>query len=285
MIRHRQILKLKPEFVEKKLQEFFNEDNIEEDITTKAMQDCSKKVEGYFIAKEDMIFVGNEIIKQGFKECSISKIKEDGENLKKGETIAIINGPTDVVLKKERVVLNLLQRLSGVATTTHKLVKKLQKKNIQLLDTRKTTPGLREFEKFAVCVGGGTNHRFSLKEAVVIKDNHLIGNPNLKDVVEKAEKQNPGKDIEVEVDTIIQLKEALETKATSILLDNFSPKVLPKTVQHIRSHKNGSSIYIEVSGGINSNNLDEYCIKGIDGISMGALTHNIKSKDISLDLK
>ena len=285
MKRHRQIIKLKPGFVEKKLQEFFNEDNIEEDITTKAMQDCSKNIEACFIAKEDMIFVGNEIIKQGFKECSISEIKDDGENLKKGETIAIINGPADVVLKKERVVLNLLQRLSGVATTVRRLVKKLQKNNIQLLDTRKTTPGLREFEKFAVCVGGGTNHRFSLKEAVMIKDNHLTGNLNLKDMVEKAGRQNPGKDIEVEVETMKQLKEALETKATSILLDNFSSKSLPETVQYIRSHKNGSSIYIEVSGGINSNNLDKYCIKGINGISMGALTHNIKSKDISLDLK
>ena len=105
-----------------------------------------------------------------------------------------------------------------------RLVKNLEKHNIQLLDTRKTTPGLREFEKFAVSVGGGTNHRFSLKEAVMIKDNHLIGNPNLKEAVDNAAKKNPGKDIQVEVDTKTQLEEALDTKATSILLDNFSPK-------------------------------------------------------------
>ena len=232
-----------------------------------------------------MIFAGKEIIKQGFKECSITSIKEDGVNLKEGEIIAEVSGPAEIILKKERVVLNLLQRLSGVATTTNKLAKKLQQHNIQLLDTRKTTPGLREFEKFAVSVGGGTNHRFSLKEAVMIKDNHLIGNPDLKDAVDKAFSQNPGKDIEVEVDTRKQLDEVLETKATSILLDNFPPENLPNTINHIRSHKNGSNIYIELSGGINSDNINKYCIKGVDGISVGALTHNIKSKDISLDLK
>ena len=285
MIRHKQITKLKPEFVEKKLQEFFNEDDISEDITTNTTQQENKTVEAYFIAKEDMIFAGKEIIKQGFNDCFIITLKNDGTHFKAGETIASIGGRSDKILKKERVILNLLQRLSGIASTTNTLAKKLKKHNIQLLDTRKTTPGLREFEKFAVSIGGGTNHRFSLKDAVMIKDNHLIGSPNLKDAVEKAASQNPGKDIEVEVDTKEQLQEALQTKATSILLDNFSPESLPETITQIRSHKNGSNIYIELSGGINSDNIDAYCIKGVNGISMGALTHNIKSKDISLDLK
>ena len=285
MIRHKQITKLNPKLVEKKLQEFFNEDNIAEDITTNTTQQKGKTVEAHFIAKEDMVFAGKEIINQGFKECFIISIKNDGVHFKAGEIIAEVSGPTAIILKKERVILNLLQRLSGIATITYTLAKKLKKYNIQLLDTRKTTPGLREFEKFAVSVGGGTNHRFSLKDAVMIKDNHLIGNPNLKEAVSKAASQNPGKDIEVEVDTRKQLDEALETKATSILLDNFLPEHLPETIQHIRSHKNGSNIYIELSGGINSENINKYCIMGVDGISMGALTHNIKSKDISLDLK
>ena len=285
MIRHKQITRLKPNFVEKKLKEFFNEDNIFEDITTNTIQQRSKTVEAHFVAKEDMVFAGKEIIKQGFKDCFIISLKNDGSFLKAGEIIAEIGGSADIILKKERVILNLIQRLSGIATTTNTLVKKLKKLNIQLLDTRKTTPGLREFEKFAVYIGGGTNHRFSLKDAVMIKDNHLIGNPNLRDAVEKASSKNPGKDIEVEVDTRKQLEEALETKATSILLDNFSPKKLPNTIKHIRAHKNGLNIYIELSGGINIKNINEYCIKGVDGISMGALTHNITSKDISLDLK
>ena len=178
MIRHKQITKLKPEFVEKKLQEFFNEDNINQDITTNTMLQERKAVEAHFVAKEDMVFAGKEIINQGFKECFIISLKNDGVHFKAGETIAEVSGPTETILKKERVILNLLQRLSGIATTTNMLVKNLEKYNIQLLDTRKTTPGLREFEKFAVSVGGGTNHRFSLKEAVMIKDNHLIGSPN-----------------------------------------------------------------------------------------------------------
>jgi len=285
MIRHRQITKLNPKLVEKKLQEFFNEDNIAEDITTNTMLKDKKTVEAHFVAKEDMVFAGKEIINQGFKECFIISIKNDGVYFKAGEVIAELSGQTEVILKKERVVLNLLQRLSGIATTTNTLVKKLKEFNIQLLDTRKTTPGLREFEKFAVSVGGGINHRFSLKEAVMIKDNHLMGSSNLKEAVNNAAKHNPGKDIQVEVDTREQLEEVLETQATSILLDNFSPTNLEKIVKYIRSHKNGANIYIELSGGINAENIDSYCIEGVNGISMGALTHNIKSKDISLDLK
>jgi len=285
MIRHKQITKLQPKWVEKKLQEFFNEDNISEDITTNTMLQEKKAVEAHFIAKEDMVFAGKEIINQGFKECFIISLTNDGAHFKAGEKIAEVSGPTEAILKKERVVLNLLQRLSGIATTTNRLVKKLDKYNIQLLDTRKTTPGLREFEKFAVSVGGGINHRFSLKEAVMIKDNHLMGNPNLKEAVNNAAKLNPGKDIQVEVDTRQQLEEALESKATSILLDNFSPKNLPEIIKYMRAHKNGANIYIELSGGITAKNIDSFCIKGVNGISMGALTHNIKSKDISLDLK
>ena len=285
MIRHKQITKLNPKLVEKKLQEFFKEDNITEDITTNTMLKDKKTAEAHFIAKEDMIFAGKEIINQGFKECFIISLKNDGVYFKEGEIIAQLSGQTDIILKKERVILNLIQRLSGIATTTNTLVKKLEQYNIQLLDTRKTTPGLREFEKFAVSVGGGINHRFSLKDAVMIKDNHLMENPNLKEAVNNVAKLNPGKDIQVEVDTKQQLEEALETKATSVLLDNFLPQNLPDTIKYIRSHKNGANIYIELSGGITAENIDSFCIMGVDGISMGALTHNIKSKDISLDFK
>ena len=199
--------------------------------------------------------------------------------------IATLTGPINIVLQKERVVLNLIQRLSGIASRTFELSQKLKPYKIQLLDTRKTTPGLRTFEKFAVCVGGGTNHRFSLKDAVMIKDNHLIGNSDIQDAVRRACGANPGKDIQIEVDTIDQLHVALKTKATSILLDNFKPQDLPAAIQIIRTTTKENQIYIELSGGINKENLESYCVKGVDGISMGALTHNIKSKDISLDLK
>ena len=285
MIRHRQITKLDPDFVRKKLDVFFKEDNISEDITTEATQKKNKKAQAFFIAREDMVFAGKEIIIQAFQKAEIIDMKDDGSYLEAGETIVKVSGFADEILQKERVVLNLLQRLCGIATTTKYLADKLEEHQIQLLDTRKTTPGLREFEKFAVSIGGGTNHRFSLKDAVMIKDNHLAGNPDLSDAVAKAQSQNPNVDIEVEVDTAEQLHEALETKATSILLDNFSPHDLPEIIRHIRLHKNGKNIYIELSGGINSDNIKEYCVPGVDGISIGALTHNIKSKDIGLDLK
>lgn len=285
MNRHKQIISLDPDFVNKKLEEFFLEDNINEDITTESTQTENKQVQAFFIAKEDLVFVGREIIIQGLKGCLFNQIQEDGAFVKKGEPIAVLSGPITTLLKKERVILNLIQRLSGIASTTHKLVEKVKDYNIQLLDTRKTTPGLREFEKYAVFIGGGTNHRFSLKDAVMIKDNHLIGNTDFHNAVNNAFDENKGKDIQIEIDTKEQLEQALTTKATSILLDNFDPKFLPEAVEYIRSHSSGHNIYIELSGGINAENIHSFCIKGVNGISMGALTHNIRSKDISLDLK
>ena len=285
MIRHAQVESLDLDYINKKLDQFFKEDNIEQDITTLSTQKKDKQVQAFFIAKEDLVFVGRDIIVQGLSECMVNQIQEDGAFVKQGEPIAVLSGPIETILRKERVILNLIQRLSGVASKTQELVEKIKEFNIQLLDTRKTTPGLREFEKYAVCVGGGTNHRFSLKDAVMIKDNHLIGNSDFQNSVNNAFDKNPDKDIQIEVDTKEQLEQALMTKATSILLDNFDPKILPKTIEYIRSHEKGQSVYIELSGGINSDNIHHFCVKGVNGISMGALTHNIKSKDISLDLK
>ena len=285
MTRHKQIETLGLDYINKQLNQFFIEDNIDQDITTKSTQNNKKHVQAFFIAKEDLVFVGRDIIIQGLKECEVNQIQKDGAFVKEGEPIAVLSGPIEMILKKERVILNLIQRLSGIASKTQELVEKIKEFKIQLLDTRKTTPGLREFEKYAVCVGGGTNHRFSLKEAVMIKDNHLIGNADFHNSVNSAFDKNPDKDIQIEVDTKEQLEQALKTKATSILLDNFDPKILPETIEYIRSHEKGKSIYIELSGGINAENIHSFCVKGVDGISVGALTHNIKSKDISLDLK
>tara|TARA_B100000965_G_scaffold8180_1_gene6334 strand:- start:6028 stop:6882 length:855 start_codon:yes stop_codon:yes gene_type:complete len=284
MIRHKQYSKLDPGYVDKKLNEFFKEDNIEADITTKATQN-SQLVQAYFIAKENLVFVGREVILQAFKGCNINQIQEDGTEIKKGEPLAMLSGSINIILQKERVVLNLLQRLSGIASNARNLVKIIAPHNIQLLDTRKTTPGLRVFEKYAVFIGGGTNHRFSLKEAAMIKDNHLVGNPNIKEAVEKVINNNPEKDIQVEVDNATQLQEALYSRATSIMLDNFCPEEIPAAIKTIQKSERGQTIYIELSGGITKDNIKDYCIKGVHGISIGALTHNIKSKDISLDLK
>ena len=285
MTRFSQYKELPIKYVKQKLEEFFSEDCIDNDITTSSTQILGHTSKAVFIAKEPLIFAGKEIIKQGFSDCKIHDIINDGESLKRGDTIAVMSGNIDTILKKERVVLNLIQRLSGIASTTFKLSQIVQKYKIELLDTRKTTPGLRLFEKFAVATGGGTNHRFSLQEAIMIKDNHLIVNPDIVQVVARAKKSNPEKDIQVEIDTKKQLDLALESDATSILLDNFKPEILPDVLEKIRAHPAGANMYVELSGGITADTLKDFCIEGVSGISMGALTHNIKSKDISLDIK
>tara|TARA_B100000700_G_C14893640_1_gene783942 strand:- start:195 stop:1052 length:858 start_codon:yes stop_codon:yes gene_type:complete len=285
MTRFKQHTELSPEFVKQKLDQFFAEDCIDHDITTKSTQPSGHTSRAVFIAKEPLVFAGKEIINQGFSDCTIDDVVNDGERLDQGDIIATMHGKIDTILKKERVVLNLIQRLSGIASTTFKLSKITQKYNIELLDTRKTTPGLRLFEKFAVVVGGGINHRFSLEDAVMIKDNHLIDNPDIVQVVAQAKALNPNKDIQVEVDNIDQLDVALKSEATSILLDNFKPEVLADVLQKIRLHSKGANMYVELSGGITADTLQDFCIDGVNGISMGALTHNIKSKDISLDIK
>ena len=285
MARHKQHKTLDPGFVATKLEEFFSEDNAHKDITTLATQKQDQRVEAVFIAKEELVFAGSEIIRQAFCDCKIKFLENDGARVKSGSILASLTGPINTILKKERVVLNLLQRLCGITTTTNKIAGVLQPHGIELLDTRKTTPGLREFEKFAVFVGGGVNHRFSLSDAVMIKDNHLIGNPDIMQTTKEARAKNPDKDIEVEVDTKEQLEVALNSDATSVLLDNFAPDTLQETLSYIRSHPKGKQVYVELSGGITEDTIGDYCISGVNGISMGALTHNIKSRDISLELK
>ena len=287
MARHKQHNNLDPEEVRKKLNDFFIEDNIQEDITTLATQTTNQNVQAVFLAKENLYFSGKEIIIQGFSDCQIIRIENDGEYISKGQSIAVLQGSIQTILSKERVVLNLLQRLSGITSKTKALTKITKPYNIELLDTRKTTPGLRMFEKFAVCVGGGTNHRYSLKDSIMIKDNHLMGFEKRNDILEvtkKLYKTYTDIDLEIEVDTKEQLDLALESSATSILLDNFSPEQLKNIIPYIRNHAIGNNKYIEISGGITETTLTHYCIKGANGISMGCLTHNIQSKDISLDI-
>ncbi len=285
MTRFRQHKELPIKYIQHKLKEFFKEDDIDNDLTTQLIFSTKKEAEAVFVAKENLIFAGKAIIEEAFFNCKIISIRKDGDMIAKGQTIAKIKGDIRSILKKERVVLNLLQRLSAIATKASKLVKITREKGIELLDTRKTTPGLRLFEKFAVVVGGGTNHRFNLASAVMLKDNHLAHTPSILKSVEQAKELVNGRDIQVEVDTRNQISQALESGASSILLDNFKPKELSGVVEKIRTHPRGKNIYIELSGGITEQTLDSFCISGVNGISMGALTHNIKSVDISLDIK
>ena len=284
MTRFRQHKELPVKYIQQKLKEFFNEDNIDNDLTTRLIFSNEKETEAVFIAKENLVFAGKAIIEEAFFNCKIIGIAKDGEMVMKGGVIAKISGDIRSILKKERVVLNLIQRLSAIATKVFRLVQITKQEGIELLDTRKTTPGLRLFEKFAVVVGGGTNHRLNLASAIMLKDNHLFHTSSILKAVESIKNSVSGKDIQVEADTADQINQILESGATSILLDNFKPKELSEIIQKIRTHPKGKHIYIELSGGITEETLNGFCISGVNGISMGALTHNIKSVDISLDI-
>ena len=285
MTRFKQHKELPIKYIQNKLKEFFNEDDIDNDLTTQLVFSREKEAEAVFIAKENLVFAGKAIIEEAFFNCKIISIKNDGDMIAEGQSIAKIKGDIRSILKKERVVLNLIQRLSAIATKVSKLVQITKEKGIELLDTRKTTPGLRLFEKFAVVVGGGTNHRFSLSSSVMLKDNHLSHTSSILKSVKQVKNLVKVKDIQVEADTVDLVNQILQSGASSILLDNFKPKKLSEVVDKIRAHPKGKNIYIELSGGITEQTLESFCVLGVDGISMGALTHNVKNVDISLDIK
>jgi len=285
MTRFKQHKELPIKYIQNKLKEFFNEDDIDNDLTTQLVFSREKEAEAVFIAKENLVFAGKAIIEEAFFNCKIISIKNDGDMIAEGQSVAKIKGDIRSILKKERVVLNLIQRLSAIATKVSKLVQITKEKGIELLDTRKTTPGLRLFEKFAVVVGGGTNHRFSLSSSIMLKDNHLSHTSSILKSVKQVKNLVKEKDIQVEADTVDLVNQILQSGASSILLDNFKPKKLSEVVDKIRKHPKGKNIYIELSGGITEQTLESFCVLGVDGISMGALTHNVKNVDISLDIK
>ncbi|WP_457638650.1 carboxylating nicotinate-nucleotide diphosphorylase [Persephonella sp.] len=270
-------------FVRKKLEEFLLEDIGHQDITTDNLPD--RKVEAQLIAKEEGVLAGIDTALQVMdildSTVSIEKLKKDGDFVHKGEILAVIRGNGRPVLKGERVMLNLLQRMSGIASNTRKYVDRLKGTSVKILDTRKTTPGLRAFEKYAVKVGGGGNHRFALYDMVMIKDNHISLVGSIKEAVRLVkEKVSPFVYIEVEVSSVSQLEEALETEADIIMLDNFSPEDIKKAVKTAGGKKK-----IEVSGNITLENITEYAVEGVDFISSGALIHSAKWMDISLKFK
>ena len=209
MIRHTQYKSLNPLQVKAKLEDFFKEDNISDDITTSITQIKNQEAQAIIWAEEKMVFAGKEIIIQAFNTCRILRIENDGEPILKGQSIAVIQGPIQTILNKERVVLNLLQRLSGIASKTNMLTKITSPHNIQLLDTRKTTPGLRMFEKYAIAVGGAFNHRLNLSKGILIKDNHIRSAKSVSNALKAVKKTYPLFPVELEVDNLDQIREAL----------------------------------------------------------------------------
>lgn len=251
------------------------------DITSRAVIPADSLSKARIIAKDLGIICGLDIADWVFKTIDkkikfVKKIR-DGSSVRAGAVIAIVEGPTRPILSAERTALNFLQRLSGIATLTEKFVKAAGRK-VKVLDTRKTTPAIRMLEKYAVRTGGGTNHRFGLFDAILIKDNHIAAAGSLKKTVSIARKKY--QKVEVETKTFAQVKEAIEAGATRIMLDNMSISGIKAATKLIRSSKR--KIEIEVSGGINLGNISKIAKTGIDYISIGALTHSAPAMDISL---
>ena len=280
---HQTIQKLNSVYVKQKICDFLNEDRANQDHTTRLTISKHHNTTYVMEAEDNIIFAGIQVLTEAFSACDLKTYKNDGDYVKKKEKICEIKGPTRVILSRERVVLNLIQRLCGIATLTNeyvKIVKKSKNPKIQILDTRKTTPGLRLFEKYAVSVGGGKNHRHDLSDGVLIKDNHII-HSDITETLLLAQYDKQHK-IEVEVDTLKQLSSVLPLMPDGILLDNFKPTQIIKAINIIKAYPSNHQVFIEASGGINKQSLHRYLIKGLSAISVGALTHQAKSKNIKL---
>ena len=267
---------------------FLSEDLGRGDITTQATVARNSRAKGRFLAKENMVVAGLEAVEAVFStldsQQQLEAFVSDGDEIEAGKVIARTSGFADVLLAGERLALNLLQRLSGVATLTKKYVAAIEGTNAQIVDTRKTTPGLRMLEKYAVITGGGRNHRFGLDDGVLIKDNHISLAGGVREAVIRARKAvGHLHKIEVEVSTESDLAEAIESGADIILLDNLSPEQTASFVEI--AHKASINITLESSGGISLENVRAYAEAGVDLISVGALTHSARAMDISFKIK
>jgi nicotinate-nucleotide pyrophosphorylase (carboxylating) len=259
------------------------------DATTLATVPSGLTAHAVIRAREPLVVAGTEFVKVAFRELSrkvkVQKIRRDGRHAKAGDVLLKISGPARPILTAERVALNFIQRLSGVATLTSKFAEAVRGTGAQILDTRKTTPGWRRFEKYAVACGGGTNHRIGLFDMVLIKDNHLAAlrgeKPNaIAAAISRARKKYPKLKMEVEADTLAQVRQALDAGAEMILLDNMSLGQLRQAVKMAKGHAK-----TEASGGVNLQTVRVIAKTGVDFISVGALTHSARSVDIALDFE
>ena len=258
------------------------EDITSEDVSTNAVMPTATKGTVDLIAKEDGVVAGLEIYARVFtildEKTEIALHCKDGDEVKKGELMATVTGDIRVLLSGERVALNYLQRMSGIATYTRQVAKLLEGSNVTLLDTRKTTPNCRVFEKYAVRVGGGHNHRYNLSDGVLLKDNHIGAAGSVAKAVRMAKEYAPFvRKIEIEVETLDQVKEAVEAGADIIMLDNMTPEVMKQAVELIDGRAQ-----TECSGNITKENIQKIREIGVDFVSSGALTHSAPILDISM---
>ena len=274
---------LKHEDIKSLINTVLNEDIQGGDITTRNIISKGQLCEAELIAKDPLVLSGLEIFKALFQKLDsktffLSEPFNDGDYVAKGSTIIKFRSDCTKLLEGERSGLNILQWLSGIATLTQKFVDKANP--VTVLDTRKTTPGLRVFEKYAVCCGGGSNHRFGLYDAVMIKDNHIKASGGISSAVEKIRKALGNKSkVEVETQNLDEVREALAQKVDIIMLDNMSIDSIYESVKVI----DGKAI-VEISGGVNFERLEEISKTGVDFVSIGALTHSAPAVDISMNI-
>jgi nicotinate-nucleotide pyrophosphorylase (carboxylating) len=246
------------------------------DITTDSCVPADRQARGRFIAREPLILAGTDVLNQLYTDLALHK--RDGDACADGDVIAEVTGPARLLLTRERVALNFLQRLSGIATLSRKFVEAVAGTKCQILDTRKTTPGLRVLEKAAAASGGATNHRMGLFDAILIKNNHISAAGGVKNAIFAA--QSAGLPIEIEVRTREELREALECGAVHLLLDNLSPFAAADWIREIAGRAK-----VELSGGITLDTVRDYAETGADYISAGAITHSARAVDISFRLE
>jgi len=265
----------------KQLSQFLAEDIGKGDITSKLLP--KKKISVKIISRENAIIAGASYAKEIFKlkGCNARILRKDGSKIKPNQTIMIITGDAGNILTCERTALNLLTRMSGIATQTNELVKKIPKKT-KLYATRKTAPGLRYFDKEAVEIGGGKKHRLRLDEMVMIKDNHIAVGDSLLLLIKNTKKKY--KKFEVEVENTSDAVLAAKEGATIIMLDNFTPTQIKKTIQVLKNQKLRNKVMLEASGGISSKNISKYGQTGVDIISVGSITNSVKGIDMSLEI-
>ena len=259
------------------------EDKINNDVTSKLSIPKTQKCKMFIKSKKDGIlfgiYVAILVLKKIDKKIKVKIFKSDGSILKKGMRVLSLEGKAQSILKSERVILNFLGHLTGIASETNKLVKKTKTWKTKICCTRKTIPGLRYLQKQAVKIGGGHNNRYNLKEEIFVKDNHHLDKLNFRDKIMLIKKRNrTNKKINVEVDNIIQLKQIIDLKIDRILLDNFSPITLKKALKIIPN-----KIETEASGNITPKNILKYARTGVKRISLGYLTHSVKNFNFSLE--
>ena len=273
---------LNPDVIDSKVSEALSEDSITDDLTSQATINQSQLSNARFVTRKSGVIAGCLVAAAVLEQCGIKEYElliKDGQEVSANTELIRLKAETRAILKAERTALNFLSHLSGIATITNLWVKEVSSSKTAIRDTRKTTPGLRELEKYAVRMGGGLNHRMNLSDQALIKDNHIAAAGSVSEAINRVKKAAPGALIEVEVDTLEQLKEALQCSVEIVLLDNMSIEQTKAAVEIAR----GSNTKLESSGGLKLENAAAYAATGVDYLAVGALTHSAPVLDIGLD--